>query len=186
MSVIDIAKKVRGFPASEDHNQLVRDALAAKPDGVVEQIARDCGVPSQVVLEALPAGQRIFVDAGAFETLWSSLTGWGDVLFIVHTADIVLECVGPLPEGSLGHGYFNIHGDSPIGGHIRAANCRAIYIVDRPFHGRRSCSIQFYNANGEAMFKVFVRRDRARELMADQLVQFDALKRDFADWKAVP
>ena len=46
------------------------------------------------------------------------VTTWGEILFIVHTADIVLECAGTLPPGSFGHGYFNMHGDSPIGGHI--------------------------------------------------------------------
>jgi heme iron utilization protein len=185
MTVVQLVKPLVTPHVSEDHRSLVKDALAAKPDGVVEQIAKECGVPSQVVLEALPPEQRIFVAANAFETLWSSLTSWGEVLFIVHTADIVLECVGTLPNGSFGHGYFNIHGDSPIGGHIRAANCFAIYIVDRPFHGRRSCSVQFYNGEGEAMFKVFVRRDKARELMADQLALFEQLKHDFTNTEAV-
>jgi heme iron utilization protein len=184
MTVVQLVKPLATMPLSEDHRRLVKDALIAKPDGVVEQIAKDCGVPSQVVLEALPKEQRIFVSANEFEPLWSALTGWGEVLFIVHTADIVLECNGSLPIGSFGHGYFNIHGDSPIGGHIRAANCRAIYIVDRPFHGRRSCSVQFYNAEGEAMFKVFVRRDKARELLAGQLAQFEQLKVMFADGSA--
>jgi heme iron utilization protein len=185
MTVVQLAKPLATVPVSEDHRRIVKDALAAKPDGVVEQIAKKCGVPSQVVLEALPAEQRILVAANAFETLWSNLTEWGEVLFIVHTADIVLECVGTLPKGSFGHGYFNIHGNSPIGGHIRAANCRAIYIVDRPFHGRRSCSVQFYNAEGEAMFKIFVRRDKARELIVDQLALFEQLKQDFANTEAV-
>jgi heme iron utilization protein len=57
--------------------------------------------------------------------------------------------------------------------------------VDRPFHGRRSCSVQFYNAEGEAMFKIFVRRDKARELMADQLAVFEQLKQDFANTETV-
>lgn len=161
---------------SADRFELVHAALAAKPDGVVENIARECGVPSQIVLEALPGEYRTFVPAERFEAIWQKMTGWGKVLFIVHTADIVLECEGSLPPGAFGHGYFNIHGDSPIGGHIKAANCAAIYLVDRPFHGRRSCSVQFYNASGEAMFKVFVRRDKERALIGEQLVQFEAMK----------
>lgn len=181
MPAIQRAKPTIRPPAGDDHRQLVRDALAAKPDGVVEQIARDFGVPSQVVLEALPVEQRMFVAAEAFEPLWMRLTDWGDVLFIVHTADIVAEIIGSLPKGSFGHGYFNIHGDSPIGGHIRAANCRAVYLVDRPFHGRRSCSVQFYNGDGEAMFKVFVRRGKDREMLVEQLALFEQLKLDVAD-----
>ena len=29
-----------------------------------------------------------------------------------------------------------MHGDSPIGGHIKAANCAEILLIDRLFHGR--------------------------------------------------
>jgi putative heme utilization carrier protein HutX len=158
----------------------VRAALAAKPDGVIEAVAREHGVSTLAVLEVTPEEQRRFIAAERFEALWQELSTWGTVLFIVHTADIVLECEGSLPVGSFGHGYYNIHGDSPIGGHIKAGNCRAIYLVDRLFHGRRSCSVQFFNGAGEAMFKVFVRRDAARELLADQVERFEALKRDFA------
>jgi hypothetical protein len=73
-------------------------------------------------------------------------------------------------------GYFNIHGTSPLGGHLRIARCAAIYFVDRPFFGRRSCSLQFINIDGGAMFKVFVRRDEKRELLADQLACFERLR----------
>jgi putative heme utilization carrier protein HutX len=135
-------------------------------------------LPTQVVLEAIPETERVFVSPNAFEQLWQELAGWGEVLFIVHTPDIVLECEGSLPIGSFGAGYYNIHGDSPIGGHIKAENCRAIYIVDRLFHGRRSCSVQFFNASGEAMFKVFVRRDKARNLIPEQLSLFEKLRRE--------
>jgi putative heme iron utilization protein len=42
--------------------------------------------------------------------------------------------------------------------------------------GRPSCSLQFFNGNGEAMFKVFVRRDERRNLIAEQVERFDALR----------
>jgi len=163
----------------QDAMARVRQMLADKPDGVIEAIAREVGVPTLSVLEEIPPDQRIAVAPGRFEVLWQQLASWGEVLFIVHTPDIVLECKGALPLGTFGHGYYNIHGDSPIGGHIKAANCRAIYLVDRSFHGRRSCSVQFFNEAGEAMFKVFVRRDESRALIADQLAKFEALKSGF-------
>jgi putative heme utilization carrier protein HutX len=165
--------------SQEERLALARDRLAAKPDGAIEAVASETGLPTQAVLELTPRKERIFIAAEQFEAVWTELASWGEVLFIVHTMDIVCEIVGTLPPGTFGHGYFNIHGDSPIGGHIRAANCRAIYLVDRPFHGRRSCSVQFFNAAGEAMFKVFVRRDAARELLPDQLKKFEALKGRF-------
>lgn len=154
----------------------VAEALKAKPDGVLEMIAAQCGVPLRRVFDELPQGAAQHVAGGRLEEIWQELTKWGDVLFIVHTSDIVLECKGLLPPGTIAQGYFNIHGDSPIGGHIKADRCAAIYFIDRLFHGRRSCSVQFINGDGEAMFKVFVRRDEKRELIADQLALFEALR----------
>lgn len=167
------AAAAASFPAKL---ALLHARLAEKPDGVVETLAREVGVPTQVALEALPAEARIFIGADRFVDVWDEVRRWGEVLFIVHSADIVLECVGRLPAGSFAQGFFNIHGDSPIGGHIRASNCAAIYLVDRLFHGRRSCSIQFFNREGESMFKIFVQRDKERNLDSAQLRLFEALK----------
>ncbi|KRD99973.1 heme utilization protein HuvX [Bosea sp. Root381] len=164
-----------------DAIQRARDLLAAKPDGLIEAIAREAGVSTQAALELLPAGQRLFVAGDRFEAVWKELASWGEVLFLMHTPDVVLECVGALPVGSFGHGYYNIHGDSPIGGHIKAENCKAIYVVDRASgQGRRACSVQFFNGAGEVMFKVFVRRDAERALLPEQLARFETLKTTFA------
>lgn len=154
----------------------IRAALAAKPDGVLENIARQENVPLRAVLSELPAGQATSIDGARFEEIWAELTGWGEVLFLIHTKDIVAEVEGSLPPGTQGQGYFNIHGDSPIGGHIKAGNCTEIFLIDRTFHGRRSCSVQFFNGEGESMFKVFVRRDKERNLLPEQVAKFEALK----------
>lgn len=154
----------------------IREQLAAKPDGVLETIAADLGVPLADVLACLPAGAAVPVDGSAFEEVWKDLTGWGKITFVVHTRDGVFECKGTIPPGAFGRGYFNIHGDSPIGGHLRADRCRSIYFVDRPFFGKRSCSVQFINQEGEAMFKVFVGRNEDRSLKAEQLARFEALR----------
>ena len=154
-------------------------ALAEKPDGVLEMVAGKCEANLWQVFQRLPAGQAVAIAGDKLEELWKDLTAWGQVLFIVHTDDIVLECEGALPPGTSSHGYFNIHGDSPIGGHIKASNCSRIVFVDRAFHGRRSCSAQFLNAAGNAMFKVFVRRDKQRELLADQVKLFESLRDKF-------
>jgi putative heme utilization carrier protein HutX len=154
----------------------LRERLAQNADGVLEQIAREYGVSTFDVIDALPAEHRTVVPGSAFEAVMADMTTWGDVLLIVHTPDIVLECAGRIPPGEFGRGYFNLHGDSPIGGHFRAANCKHIAFVMRPFMGRASRSIQFFNAAGEAMFKVFVRRDKERNLLPDQMRRFDDLR----------
>ena len=150
--------------------------LATNADGILEQIARDYGVSTFEVVRILPGEHRTLAPGEAFSDIMQEVTTWGDILFIVHTPDIVLECAGPLPPGTFGRGYFNIHGDSPIGGHIKAENCASIAFVSRPFMGRASLSIQFFNGAGEAMFKIFASRDAQRELIADQAAKFEVLR----------
>jgi heme iron utilization protein len=160
-----------------DKRPPLAERLKANADGILEQIARDYGVSTFAVTEALPAEHRSIVPGTRFEEVMGDLTGWGEVLFLVHTPDIVLECTGKVPPGSFGRGYFNVHGDGPISGHIKADACTHIAFVSRPFMGRPSRSLQFFNGAGEAMFKVFVRRDQDRNLIGEQVERFDALRR---------
>lgn len=156
------------------------ERMRTNPDGIIEKIAQDYGVSTLDVVKALPEAHRTIVASEKFSRTLDAIGTWGDILFIVHTPDIVLECEGPLPAGTYGRGYYNLHGDSPIGGHIKAENCAAIAFVSRPFMGRQSCSVQFFNVNGEAMFKIFVRRDEARNLIPEQVAAFEALRADLA------
>jgi putative heme utilization carrier protein HutX len=150
--------------------------LAAKPDGVLETLAETHGLAIADVLGLLGPDNARPVDGARFEEIWSALTEWGTVLFLVHGRNGVFEIKTALPPGTPGRGWFNIHGDTPLGGHLRADRCTAIWFVDRPFFGRRSCSIWFVDAEGEAMFKVFVARNAARELDPIQVVRFEALR----------
>jgi putative heme utilization carrier protein HutX len=154
----------------------VRDLLAAKPDGVIEVIAEEAGVSYRAVLDALPAESIGRFPSDAFEMVWRELQTWGQVLFLIHTSAGVFEIDTALNPGTTGRGYYNIHGPAPLHGHLAASRCAAIYCVDRPFFGRRSCSVQFVDEEGAAMFKVFVRRDEAREMLPEQLARFEALK----------
>lgn len=159
-----------------DPGAAIRAALAEKPDGVLETVAEACGATMQDVLAELGPDQALRIEGALFEEIWAELTAWGEIMFIVHTRDGVFEVSGALPPGSSGRGYFNIHGDSPIGGHLRADRCASIWLVDRPFFGRRSCSVQFVNGEGGVMFKVFVARMPDRTLEPTQLARFEALK----------
>lgn len=153
----------------------IRADIAEKPDGVLEALAERHQVPMKTVFAALPDGQATPIPASRFDELWADLATWGTVTFIVHTRDGVFETKASIPAGTHGRGYFNIHGDSPLGGHIRAERCDSIWFIDRPFFGRRSCSVVFVNTDGEAMFKVFVGRDEQRELNPVQVARFEAL-----------
>jgi putative heme utilization carrier protein HutX len=60
-------------------------------------------------------------------------------------------------------------------GHLRHERCVGLGFVERPFMGRPSASILFFNVDGGTMFKVFVGRDENRDLKADQLAAFRSL-----------
>ena len=156
--------------------EAIRAALEEQPDGVLDDVARRHAVPLRVVLDLLPGPAARSAPGARFADIWGDLVDWGPVTFIVHTEDGVFETKGPLPPGNEARGYFNIHEESPPGGHLRIARCAAIYFVDRLFFGRRSCSLQFINIDDGAMFKVFVGRDEKRELLADQLARFERLR----------
>jgi hypothetical protein len=160
----------------QDRIAALQATIAEKPDGVLESYAEHHGVSMRVALECLPGDQAVFVDGSRFEDIWADLTTFGPIVFIVHSADGVFETKGSLPPGSSGRGYFNVHGESPISGHIKADRCQAVCFVDRPFFGRRSCSVQFVNGDGNIMFKVFIGRDDKRELLPDQVASFEALR----------
>ncbi|MGE0563419.1 MAG: heme utilization cystosolic carrier protein HutX [Pseudolabrys sp.] len=157
----------------------LKERLAANPDGIIEALAREHGVSTLEATRMLPAQHCRWAAGEDFTTVMGDLTQWGDVLMIVHTPSIVLECKGKIPPGEFGRGYFNIHGDSPIGGHIKADRCTAIAFVRRPFMGRDSCSIQFFDTDGEAMFKIFVRRGADRALDEAQVGLFENLAARF-------
>ena len=46
--------------------------------------------------------------------------------------------------------------------------------------GRDTRSIQFFNATGEAMFKIFVRRDDSKALKPEQVARFERLRQRMA------
>ena len=65
-------------------------------------------------------------------------------------------------------------------GHLRHTRCDGVAFVERPFMNKASAFIAFLNVDGGIMFKVFVGRDEARELKADQLTRFRALAETLA------
>ena len=150
-------------------------ALAADPGAVVETVAKDRGVTTREVVEALPAAMRRFAPASAFIDAMKDIAGWGEVTLIVHTDDGIMEFTGPIPPGEVGRGYFNLMGRTGFHGHLRHERCAGLAFLERPFMGRLSAAVLFFNLDGGIMFKVFVGRDEKRELLADQLAKFRAL-----------
>jgi putative heme utilization carrier protein HutX len=151
------------------------DYLAEHPDVIVEHFAQEAGVTPREVVQALPEGLRTFAGGAHFVAVMSDVARWGDVTLIVHTSDGIMEFGGPIPAGQVSRGYYNIPGTTGFHGHIRHERCTEIAFVERPFMGRNSASILFFNRDGTIMFKIFVGRDANRELKSDQVQAFRLL-----------
>lgn len=149
--------------------------LAENPGAIVEEVARQHRVTAREVVEAMPSTMRRFAPASAFTEAMTDIGKWGDVTLIVHTDDGIMEFSGPVPAGEVARGYYNVPGSKGFHGHLRHERCAALGFVERPFMGRLSASVLFFNIDGGIMFKVFVGRDQNRELKADQLAAFRAL-----------
>jgi putative heme utilization carrier protein HutX len=127
------------------------------------------------VVEALPDDMRRFAPGDAFVAAMQEIGAWGEVTLIVHTDDGIMEFTGAVPAGAISHGYYNVPGRSGFHGHLRHERCAGLAFLERPFMGRLSASLVFFNLDGGIMFEVFVGRDENRELKQDQLAKFRAL-----------
>ena len=149
--------------------------MAENPGAVIEEAAKQHAVTPRAVVEALPEGMRRFAGGEQFIAVMGDIATWGDVTLIVHTDDGIMEFTGPIPPGQVGRGYFNLMGSKGFHGHLRHERCGGLAFIERPFMGKLSVLIVFFNVDGGVMFKVFVGRDETRELKADQLAAFRAL-----------
>jgi putative heme utilization carrier protein HutX len=155
-------------------SDLVRH-MAENPGAVFETVAGEFDVSPRAAVEALPAEMRRLAPGEAFVAAMDDIAGWGDVTLIVHTDDGIMEFTGPIPKGQVGRGYFNLMGSTGFHGHLRHERCAGLAFVERPFMGKTSAVVVFFNRDGGIMFKVFVGRDEGRELKADQFAAFRAL-----------
>ena len=168
------------MPLSSETRAALEAALNEDPGAVIETLAETHGVSPAEVIDCLPDGQVVSVDGARFEALMGELATWGELTLIVHTPDLVLEARGVLPPGAMGRGFYNLHG-TPIGGHFRADRCAHIHLVSRKLFDKDTHSIQFYNRDGSCMFKVYLGRDAARQMIPEQVTRFLALRQRIED-----
>ena len=149
--------------------------LAENPGAIVETVAKDFGVTPRDVVEALPSDLRRFAPGDAFVDAMGDIAGWGVVTVIIHTDDGIMEFTGPVPEGQVARDYFNLMARTGFHGHLRYKRCAGVAFLERPFMGRPSASVLFFNGEGGIMLKVFVGRDEQGALRPEQLAAFRAL-----------
>ena len=170
-------------PLSAEQQTVLRNSLAENPGQILEMLAGRFQCSFEEVINCLPAGTVKKTDGGRFVEIMQAIAKWDEaVTFIAHTSDVIAEVTGKLPDGSVGRGFYNFKEAEPGGihGHIYYENCTAVYLVERPFMGKDTVSLNFINRSGGAMFKIYVGRDENGELRQNQI---EAMRALFAEGK---
>ncbi|MCD8553499.1 heme utilization cystosolic carrier protein HutX [Seleniivibrio sp.] len=158
-------------------SEAIKQYLEEKKGVATVMAARELNVPEREVVRALDE-QSFEVGISKFGEIMDDISEWGGILMIVTNNSVICEVSGELPKGKFSHGMFNLHSDtSPIGGHLMADKFDSIHFVSRPFMGKESLSVQVYDIDGNAAFKIHVGRDEKHELKQDQVERFHALKK---------
>ena len=159
-------------PLSAEQQTVLRQSLADNPGQILEMLAAKHQCSLEDVIRCLPDNMIRHTEGSRIVEFLQAVAGWNEaVTFIAHTPDAIVEVTGKLPNGKVGHGFYNFQEAEAGGvhGHIYYENCQRIYLMERPFMGKATCSLNFMNKNGGAMFKIFVGRDENGELKAHQL-----------------
>lgn len=68
-------------------NKKLTEYMQNNPEELLEKIAQDHQVTLTQVIQALP--NATIVDGNNFDTVWSEVSTWGDVMFLIHSGDII-------------------------------------------------------------------------------------------------
>lgn len=158
---------------SAEQQTMLRQSLEKNPGQVLEMLATQNQCSFEDVIRCLPEENVRQTEGSRIVEILQAIAAWDEsVTFIAHTPDAIVEVSGKLPNGKVGRGFYNFdhpETDGGVHGHIYYENCASIYLLERPFMGKATCSLNFINRNGGAMFKIFVGRDEAGELKQHQI-----------------
>lgn len=152
----------------------LRSELAENPGQILETLATKYQCSLETVMLNLPAEMLKVTEGERFAEILQEIHEWDDAITLIsHTEDTIIEFVGKLPSGSISRGFYNFeHKESGgLQGHLRYENCAKIYLLDRPFRGKRTVSLIFINKKGNAMFKIFVGRDKVGGALKEEQIR---------------
>lgn len=141
------------------------------------EIAKKLNISEYQILQNINNDIAKAVDVSKFDEIIQDISTWGKILMIKITPSFVIEIKDNMPIGTYGHGYYNFDSkNSSISGHLKVDDIDKIIFETKNHRGIVSYSIVFYNQEGEHIFKIFVARDKNKELCKEQLEKFMALK----------
>lgn len=155
----------------------VKSLIEKNPKISLGEIGKELGLKEMDVLLNLPCEFCRVADGAKFDEIIGEIGGWGEVLFVKNTPSFIIEFKTKIPSGQHAQGYYNFSmKESNFGGHLKASDIDKIFFVTQTFMGMLSKSVQFYDKNGENIFKIYVARDKERNLLKNQESAFEELK----------
>ncbi len=161
--------------------QKVTAALSEDVAIPVSNMSQTLGLSEGEVTFALPDEMLVRVTGEHAQAILEQLPEWGSVTTIVHSFGSIFETKASFPKGKVAHGYYNLMGkEGDLHGHLKLDLIEHIAFVSKPFRGLESHYIGFFNATGSCVFKVYLGRDKKRQLFPEQVEAFMQMKKEFA------
>lgn len=171
-----IEEKVLGF---EKLQQDLPNLLQEKKPFTVSTFAEMYGISELEVCYAMPKEMRTITKGSHFEMVWKELATWEKATVIILYKGSAFEISTKISEGVNAHGYYNIMGETALGGHIKADNIHSIAFTTMPFMGLESCSVLFFDKAGGLIFSVYAGREN-RQIIESVKASFYKMKDGFA------
>ncbi|BDM62970.1 hypothetical protein NFHSH190041_04220 [Shewanella sp. NFH-SH190041] len=164
---------------SETLQQQVNTMLAADAHTPVVMMATELRASEGAITRALPSDMAKFTAGEQAQYILSQLPDWGKVTTIVAAAGSIFETKADFPKGKIAQGFYNLMGrEGQLHGHLRLDLITDIAFVSKPFRGMDSYYIGFFTTSGECMFKVYLGRDKKRQLFPEQIERFKQLQQE--------
>ncbi|WP_318492233.1 heme utilization cystosolic carrier protein HutX [Photobacterium leiognathi] len=161
----------------EELKNRVAALLTENPKLHAVSISEDLGVTEGEIVLSYPDDMVQLLPGSLAKTILEALPSWGPVTTIVHSMGSIFEVKASFPKGKEARGYYNLMGkEGELHGHLRLENVSDIALVSKPFMGQESYFIGFFAATGECVFKVYLGRDKQRNLFPEQIEKFQQLK----------
>lgn len=161
-------------------NKNVIELLEKEPSLLPSDIAKQLNLSEMEVVKSLPHNMVTLIDGSEAQTILEGLVGFGDVTTIVHSFGSIFEVKAPFPKGKLAHGYYNLMGrNGELHGHLKLDLVADIALISKPFRGTESHYFGFFDQNGNSIFKIYLGRDKKRQLLPEQVSAFKLLQQKY-------
>ncbi len=168
------------FISPEDQKR-IDDSYSNDPTQPVSMMAQELNLTEGQVTFGLPSEVTTWADGSHCQAILEELPEWGLVTTIVQSAASIFEVKANFPKGKIAHGFYNLMGkEGELHGHLRIDLVTDLAFVSKSFMKMDSYYIGFFDAQGTCVFKVYLGRNKKRELFPEQIERFKQLQQELS------